>query len=175
MFRMVRLKADVDRDLLHRSAAAHGCFGVLPHDFFLLTGPTLVIGIWHTKIPDACIGPVVFKRYDINYLSCHSLRLLMTVKCETVPGRNKTHQVKIFTLSTCGWCKKTKELLKSLDVQYEYVDVDKLSGDDIIEATEEVKKYNPNRTYPTIVIDNGKHVILGFKDSEIKEKLGRTS
>jgi glutaredoxin len=39
------------------------------------------------------------------------------------------------------------------------------------EAFEEVKKYNPNRTYPTIVIDHGKHVILGFRDEEIKEKL----
>jgi glutaredoxin-like protein NrdH len=93
------------------------------------------------------------------------------MKCETVPGKKKTHHVKIYTISTCGWCKKTKELLKDLDVQYEYVDVDKLSGEDMNEAFEEVKKYNPNRTYPTIVIDHGKHVILGFRDEEIKEKL----
>jgi glutaredoxin-like protein NrdH len=96
----------------------------------------------------------------------------MTVKCETIPGKKKVHHVKIFTLSTCGWCKKTKELLKALDVQYEYVDVDTLSGDELIEASSEVKKYNPYRTYPTIIIDNGKHVILGFNDKEIKEKLG---
>jgi glutaredoxin-like protein NrdH len=95
----------------------------------------------------------------------------MTLKCEIVPGQKKAHHVKIFTLSTCGWCKKTKELLKALDVQYEYIDVDKLTGNDVIEASEEVKKYNPYRTYPTIVIDNGKHVILGFNDKEIKEKL----
>lgn len=93
------------------------------------------------------------------------------MKCKVVPGKKKTHQVKIYTLSTCGWCKKTKALLKALDVQFEYVDVDTLTGDDYTEATEEVKKYNPYRSYPTIVIDNGKHVILGFKDEEIKEKL----
>jgi glutaredoxin-like protein NrdH len=93
------------------------------------------------------------------------------MKCEVVPGKKKAHQVKIYTISTCGWCKKTKELLKALDVQFEYVDVDTLTGDDYSEATEEVKKYNPYRSYPTIVIDNGKHVILGFKDKEIKEKL----
>ncbi len=94
------------------------------------------------------------------------------MKCETVPGKNKAHHVKIYTLSTCGWCKKTKALLKALDVEYEYVDVDTLTGDDYIEATDEVKKFNPHRSYPTIVIDHGKHVILGFKDDEIKEKLG---
>jgi len=93
------------------------------------------------------------------------------MKRETVPGKNQNHHVKIYTLSTCGWCKKTKELLKDLDVAFEYVDVDTLTGDDYTEATEEVKKYNPSRTYPTIVIDHGKHVILGFKDKEIKEKL----
>lgn len=94
------------------------------------------------------------------------------MKCVTVPGKKKNHHVKIYTLSTCGWCKKTKALLKDLDVEYEYVDVDTLSGDDYTEATEEVKKYNPHRSYPTIVIDQGKHVICGFKDNEIKEKLG---
>lgn len=93
------------------------------------------------------------------------------MKCETVKGRNKTHHVKIFTLSTCGWCKKTKELLKSLDVEYEYIDVDKLTGEDLTEAMDEVEKYNPYRTYPTIIIDKGKQIILGFKDDEIKEKL----
>lgn len=93
------------------------------------------------------------------------------MKCNKVPGKNKNHHVKIFTLSTCGWCKKTKALLKDLDVEYEYLDIDLLKGNDYIEANEEVKKYNPYRTYPTIVIDHGKHVILGFKDEEIKEKL----
>ena len=96
----------------------------------------------------------------------------MSVKCEIVKGKNKEHHVKIYTLSTCGWCKKTKELLKELDVEYEYINVDTLTGDDSVQAREEVKKYNKFRTYPTIVIDKGKHVILGFNDTEIKEHLG---
>ena len=94
------------------------------------------------------------------------------MKCEIVPGKNKTHHVKIFTLSTCGWCKKTKALLKSLDVEYEYVDVDTLTGNDYTEASEEIKNFNPHRTYPTIIIDHGKHVIRGFNDDEIKKRLG---
>jgi glutaredoxin-like protein NrdH len=94
------------------------------------------------------------------------------MKCQKVPGKNKTHHVKIFTLSTCGWCKKTKALLKSLDIEYEYIDVDMLTGEDYTEASEEMKKFNPYRTYPTIVIDQGKHVIRGFNDDEIKKRLG---
>jgi glutaredoxin-like protein NrdH len=94
------------------------------------------------------------------------------MKCQKVPGKNKTHHVKIFTLSTCGWCKKTKALLKSLDIEYEYIDVDMLTGEDYTEASEEMKKFNPYRTYPTIVIDQGKHFIRGFNDDEIKKRLG---
>lgn len=96
----------------------------------------------------------------------------MVVKCEIVKGKKKNHHVKIYTLSTCGWCKKTKELLKALEIEYEYIDVDTLTGNDILQVSEEVKKYNKFRTYPTIVIDKGKHVILGFNDTEIKEHLG---
>ena len=96
----------------------------------------------------------------------------MTMKYEIIKGKNKKHHVKIYTLSTCGWCKKTKELLQELDVEYEYIDVDTLTGNDILQVSEEVKKYNKFRTYPTIVIDKGKHVILGFNDTEIKEYLG---
>ena len=93
------------------------------------------------------------------------------MKCEKVPGNHKEHHVKIYTLSTCVWCKKTKELLKALDVEYEYIDVDTLSGNDLDEATEEVKKYNPHRSFPTIVVDEGKHVILGFNEKEIRKTI----
>lgn len=94
------------------------------------------------------------------------------MKFETVPGKYKNHHVKIYTLSTCGWCKKTKELLKSLNVQYEYIDVDLLEGDDSVTIRDEVKKHNPNITYPTIVIDKGKRVINGYNDDEIRKELG---
>jgi len=88
-----------------------------------------------------------------------------------VQGKNKKHQVKIYTLSTCGWCKKTKELLNSLDIEYEYIDVDTLPGNELQKVREEVKKHNPRCSYPTIVIDNGKHVIVGYNDDDIKKVL----
>ncbi len=93
------------------------------------------------------------------------------MKNEKIKGKNYKHNVKIYTLSTCGWCKKTKELLKALEIEYEYIDVDTLEGEDLDNARSEVKKYNPRGSYPTLVIDNGKHVIVGFKEDEIKEKL----
>ena len=88
-----------------------------------------------------------------------------------VAGKHTTHQIKLFTLSTCGWCRKTKELLKENDFAYEYIDVDKLSGDEYQSIQKEHTKYNSRRSFPTMVIDNGKTVITGYKEDEIREAL----
>ena len=88
-----------------------------------------------------------------------------------VNGKNKKHHVILFALSTCGWCRKTKELLKSLEVEFNYVDVDTLSDNDLVTVRQEVKKHNPHVSFPTIVIDNGKEVIIGYQDEKIREVL----
>jgi len=90
---------------------------------------------------------------------------------EKVPGKNKKHKVLLYTLSTCGWCKKTKSLMQELDCEYEYVDIDAVHGDEGKKVREELKKYNPSQNVPTIVIDDGKTVIIGFKEDRIKEVL----
>jgi glutaredoxin-like protein NrdH len=90
---------------------------------------------------------------------------------QKVPGKNKKHKVLLFTLSTCGWCKKTKELMQQLDCEYEYVDIDAVHGEEGKKVREELKKYNPSQNVPVIVIDNGKLVIIGYKEDRIKEVL----
>ncbi len=86
-----------------------------------------------------------------------------------VEGENDEHDVKIYTISTCGWCNKTKKLLKSLDVEYEYADIDTLSGEKRDKARDELEEYNPDMSTPTIVIDDGEEVIVGFKKDKIEE------
>jgi glutaredoxin len=88
---------------------------------------------------------------------------------EVVSGEKKGHHVKIYTISTCGWCRKTKELLKSLDIQYEYVDIDQVKGEERDAVLEELSKHNPRKTAPTIVIDDGEKVIIGYHEHDIKE------
>jgi glutaredoxin-like protein NrdH len=89
-----------------------------------------------------------------------------------VEGKNREHKVEIFTLTTCGWCKKTKKLLNELEVDYEYFDIDNLNGEEGNRVREEMRKHNPRMSAPTIVIDDGKHVIVGFKEEEIRRHLG---
>ncbi len=79
-------------------------------------------------------------------------------------------QVKIFSLSTCSHCKSTKKFLNECTIQYEFVDVDLLEGEERKAILEDVKKFNPKCSFPTIII--GDKVIVGFKEAEIKEALG---
>jgi glutaredoxin len=79
-------------------------------------------------------------------------------------------KVMLYALSTCGWCKKTKGLLAELGVAYSYTDVDTLSGSDKQAVVDEVKKWNPSCSFPTLVI-NGSSCIVGFKEDDIRNAL----
>ncbi len=93
------------------------------------------------------------------------------MKPERVAGKNKKGHVMLFALSTCGWCKKTKALLKELDLEYYYIDVDQLDGDELDKVDAEVRKWNPSGSFPIIVIDN-KTCITGYDAAKIKKVLG---
>jgi glutaredoxin-like protein NrdH len=78
--------------------------------------------------------------------------------------------VKLYSLSTCSHCKATKRLLDECTIQYEFTDVDLLQGKERAAILEDVKKFNPKCSFPTIII--GEKVIIGYREKEIKEALG---
>jgi glutaredoxin-like protein NrdH len=82
----------------------------------------------------------------------------------------KIADIKIYALSTCPWCKKTKKLLSDNGVDYFFEDVDLLIGDERQKAMDTVKKWNPSASFPVIVINDSK-CIIGFKEDEIKDYL----
>jgi glutaredoxin-like protein NrdH len=89
---------------------------------------------------------------------------------QLVNGENKGKLV-LYALSTCGWCKKTRMLLEDLGVQYKYIYVDLLEGEERKEIIEQVKKWNPQLSFPTLVVNDEK-CIVGFNEDEVKETLG---
>ena len=91
------------------------------------------------------------------------------MKMEHVNGENKGN-IMLYALSTCLWCKKTKKILDKLGVEYNFLYVDLLEGDEKEKTRDEIIKWNPNCTFPTIVI-NDKECIVGFKEKKIKEVL----
>jgi glutaredoxin-like protein NrdH len=79
-------------------------------------------------------------------------------------------KVKIYTLSTCSHCKAAKKFLNENNVVFDATDVDLLQGTDRENVLNEVAQYNPQRSFPTIIIGN--KIIIGFKEVDIKEALG---
>lgn len=87
-----------------------------------------------------------------------------------VSGIDKGNVV-MYGLSTCVWCKKTKKLLTDLGVDFDYILVDQLDGDEEEKVVEEIRSFNPSLSFPTTVI-NADKTIVGFKEKEIREALG---
>ena len=88
---------------------------------------------------------------------------------EHVDGKKKG-KIMLYALSTCGWCNKTKDLLRELGVDFDYTYVDLLEGKEQDEAMNEVEKWNPKGSFPTLVIRDKKGIV-GFREDEIREAL----
>ncbi len=88
-----------------------------------------------------------------------------------VPGRKCKDRIVLYALSTCGWCRKTKDLLVEEGVEHEYVDVDLCSGDEREKVTAQVRTLNPRGNYPVLQV--GDQVVVGFDPDKIREALQR--
>jgi glutaredoxin-like protein NrdH len=86
-----------------------------------------------------------------------------------VAGKDRGN-IKLFALSTCGWCRKTKTLLGELGVRYAYIDVDLLGEMERDDLFAELEKWDPMRSFPLIVIDNNSSIV-GFDEKKIRSIL----
>jgi len=93
------------------------------------------------------------------------------MKINHVEGNNKG-KIILYALSTCGWCKKTKTLLSKLRIAYDYIDVDLLEGKEKERIHDEIKKWNPNVSFPTMIIKN-EMCIIGYDDEKIIKEIGK--
>lgn len=78
-------------------------------------------------------------------------------------------KVRLYGLSTCPTCKKVKQFLDNHNIRYEHIEVDLLDSGEQWVTSKELKRYNPEVTYPTMVIEE---VIKGFDEEAIKMALG---
>lgn len=86
-------------------------------------------------------------------------------KIKKVEGK-KSIDILVFALSTCGWCRMTKELLNNLGVEYSYVDVDLLDLDEQKDVRDFLNGYETDFSFPKIIIDD-KIIISGFNEEKI--------
>ena len=81
-----------------------------------------------------------------------------------------TPHVKMYTLSTCHHCKAAKKFLANCGVEFEFTDVDQLSGAAREAILAEVRRLNPECSFPTILIGN--QVVVGHNEEKIRKALG---
>ncbi|HHS96431.1 MAG TPA: glutaredoxin family protein [Chloroflexi bacterium] len=89
----------------------------------------------------------------------------------SIPGSHDEHRVMFYGLSTCGWCRRTRRLLEELDVAFDFVYVDLIQGEEREKALEQVGRWNPATSFPTLVIDE-EQAVIGYRPDQIKEALG---
>lgn len=88
-----------------------------------------------------------------------------------VDGKKADHKVTLYALSTCVWCKMTKQFLKDNEVEFEFVDVDLLEEADREKARQTITGKGGPLSYPTVIVDDST-VITGFRKDRLKEVLG---
>ena len=93
------------------------------------------------------------------------------MKIERVPGKKKDHKVMVYALSTCIWCKMTKQYLKDNHIEYEFVDVDLSEEADKEKIRKHIQSVGGSLSYPSIIVDD-KTLITGFRKDKFKEVLG---
>lgn len=82
------------------------------------------------------------------------------------PSKSK---IKLFTLSTCSHCIRTKRFFKDNGIEMEFIDVDLLTSAERESVMDEVRKLNPDCSFPTICI--GDTIIVGFNEEKLKKAL----
>lgn len=83
-----------------------------------------------------------------------------------------SHLIQFYGLSTCIHCKHAREFLEANQQPCDIVYVDLLEGEDRAKALSVVKEYNPNISFPTIIIDHGASVVIGFQPEKLSQVLG---
>ena len=80
-------------------------------------------------------------------------------------------KIKLYTLSTCSHCIRTKKFFKDCGIDVDFVDVDLLNGAEREKMLDEVRKLNPDCSFPTICVGNV--VIIGFNEEKLRSALDR--
>jgi glutaredoxin-like protein NrdH len=78
-------------------------------------------------------------------------------------------KIRLYTLSTCSHCNRTKRFFNENEIAMEFIDVDLLNGSEREQIMNEVRKLNPDCSFPTICIDNV--TIVGFNEEKLRKAL----
>ncbi len=77
--------------------------------------------------------------------------------------------VKMYTLSTCPWCKKTKSFFREHEIPFEYTDYDLTDDETREEILKEMRNHGANG-FPYVKI--GEDIVVGYNPKEFSNLMG---
>ena len=95
----------------------------------------------------------------------------MTEQRGHVEGQHNDHKVLLYALSTCIWCKKTRQLLEDEGVTFDFIYVDLVEPDERREIRARIRDLTASTSFPATIIDE-EECIIGYKPENIKRQLG---
>jgi glutaredoxin-like protein NrdH len=81
---------------------------------------------------------------------------------------NHIRKIRLFALSTCPACRKVKKFLADRNIRHEVIDVDTLDRQEQTLMLTELRKYNPQETFPTVIVEE---IIVGHDEESLEEAL----
>jgi glutaredoxin len=103
--------------------------------------------------------------------SCPDTGVIWTKMLTTkVEGKNRKHKILLYAISTCGWCKRAKQNLKDLEVEYDYIDIDRCSNEDRETIRKDILSRGGRLAYPTVIVDD-EVLLTGPSREKLREVL----
>jgi glutaredoxin-like protein NrdH len=91
-------------------------------------------------------------------------------------GKDSGHTIKVYALSTCGFCRRALQFLRDHGITFKFVYVDLLPQDVKDKVKRElVEKYRERIAFPYVILDEdteNQRVIVGFLEDEFEEIFG---
>lgn len=89
----------------------------------------------------------------------------------TVQLAHSDHDVEVYALSTCGFCKRALKFLNDNQISHRYIHVDQIDIDIKNKVKELLKeRFGTHVSFPFAVIDN-KETLVGFLEIDWKKTL----
>ncbi|MHA2062035.1 MAG: ferredoxin-thioredoxin reductase catalytic domain-containing protein [Candidatus Sifarchaeia archaeon] len=102
----------------------------------------------------------------------------ITAKCEylIIPGENKDHKIRLYALSTCGFCKKALQFLRKHSIEFGFVFCDYYPREEYDEIIEDItdlckepsqsrEEFVEQARFPFLVMDDRK-CLVGFNEEK---------
>jgi len=80
-----------------------------------------------------------------------------------------TNKPKVYALTTCPYCKRTRRFLDAHKIDYDCIEVDLLDDAKQDEVLDEIEKLTGRRSFPVVVV--GKEIIVGHDEEKLKKAL----